>query len=328
MKVRQRVLVALTLFLACFCQPIPTAVAETSARQTSTKQVACTVKHMRNPSSTTILIAAHRGGYDNDKADRSPENSVANIRNCENKGYALYETDIRRTKDGRFVIMHDATIDRETTGTGTTGSMTLVELKQLRKRYRDGTVSKERVATLGEFLHEGRKRTVFKADLKPGVGNYFKEIMELVVKHDAIEGIIFRVPYGQADLFARYKADGVPYARSLLMFKVSTKDQVDDIKARFDPLTIQINVNKSDPANRQTLELIQYAASQGLLVQTHAEGQAADWIKLVEAGVRMFHTGNPSEVKAFLLSLPRREQQTGAPKRKDNPQTNELEATR
>ena len=327
MKLRHTITVG-TLFLAWFCQPIQTAVAETSARQTATQRTSRAAKHMRNPSSATILIAAHRGGYANDKADGSPENSVANIQNCESKGYDLYETDIQRTNDGRFVIMHDATIDRETTGTGTTGGMNLVELKQLHKRYRDGTVSKERVATLEEFLHEGRNRTVFKADLKPGVGEYFKEIMELVVKHDAIEGIIFRVPYGQADLFARYKADGVPYARSLLMFKVSTNEQVDDIKARFDPLTIQINVDKSDPADRQTLKLIQYATDQGLLVQTHAEGKATDWIKLIEAGVRMFHTGNPAEVKAFLLSLPAHDHKPGAPKTKDNRQTKELKATR
>ena len=256
---------------------------------------------MRNPSSTIILIAAHRGGYDNDKADQAPENSVANIQNCESKGYDLYETDIQRTKDGHFVIMHDPTIDRETTGMGSTKDKNLAELKRLHKKFRDGSVSKERIATLEEFLQQGKERTVFKADLKPGVSEHFNEIMQLVVKHDALDGIIFRVPYRYADLFARYKADGVPYAKSLLMFRVSTKGQVDDIKARFDPLTIQINVSKSDPANRKTLELIQYAATRGLLVQAHAEGKSGDWAKLIEAGVRMVHTSSPSKVKAFLL---------------------------
>lgn len=322
--------VALAMFLVWFGQPIQPAVAETSAQQSSTQPAALPVNRISNFSSGKILIAAHRGGYANDKADRSPENSVANIGNCQRKGYDLYETDIQRTKDGEFVIMHDASIDRETTGTGATGRMNLGELRQLQKRYRDGTVSTERVATLEEFLQEGRNRTVFKADLKPGVSNYFKAIMELVVKHDAMEGIIFRVPYGEADLFARYRADGVPYSRSLLMFKVSTKEQVDDIKARFDPLTIQVNVNKSDPANRQTLELIQYAANRGLLVETHAEGNAADWRKLVEAGVRMFHTGKPAKVQAFLRSLPAVDPQPATPRSedKDGPETNCLEATR
>jgi glycerophosphoryl diester phosphodiesterase len=253
---------------------------------------------------TTILIAAHRGGYENDKADQAPENSVANIMISKSKGYDLYETDIQRTKDGHFVIMHDPTIDRETTGTGITSNMTLAELEQLHKRYRDGSVSNERVATLEIFLQQGKGITVFKADLKPGVSKYFKEIMQLVIKQEALESIIFRVPYQQADLYARYKADGVPYYKSLLMFKVSTKKQIDDIKTRFDPLTVQINLSKYEPTNRQTLELIQYAVSQGLLVQTHAEGKAEDWLKLIDAGVRMFHTNNPSKLKAFLLTVP------------------------
>ncbi len=98
--------------------------------------------------SSSVLVAAHRGGYETDSADGAPENSVANIRNSSSKGYQLYETDIQRTKDGHFVIMHDVTIDRETTGSGKASEMDLAELKQLHKRFRDGSVSEERVATL------------------------------------------------------------------------------------------------------------------------------------------------------------------------------------
>jgi glycerophosphoryl diester phosphodiesterase len=248
----------------------------------------------------TVLIAAHRGGYENDKADRAPENSVANILNCERKGYDLYETDIQRTKDGHFVIVHDKTIDRETTGTGPCGNMDLAKLKPLYKRYRDGSISDERVATLAEFLQVGKHRVVYKADLKPGVSEYFKEIMQQVVNNDALDGIIFRVPYRQADVFAQYKSEGVLSSRGLLMFMVSTKEQLDDIKIRFDPLMIQIDLNKSNPATPHALELIQYATSQGLLVEIHDYGTPEDWMKFLEAGARMFHTNKPSEIKAFL----------------------------
>jgi glycerophosphoryl diester phosphodiesterase len=252
--------------------------------------------------SSDVLIAAHRGGYESDTADRAPENSVANIRNCQSKGYELYETDIQRTKDGHFVMMHDATIDRETTGTGKASDMDLAELKKLHKRYRDGSVSEERVATLEEFLVEGKGRTIFKADLKPGVSAHFKEIMQLVVKHDAMDGIIFRVPYEEVDLFAQYVAAGGPYSKNLLMFKTSGKKQVDDIVARFDPLTIQINISKSEPTNPETLELVRYATGRGLMVEAHAEGSPDDWAKLIDAGVRMFHTKKPAEMGHFLHS--------------------------
>lgn len=251
---------------------------------------------------TSVRIAAHRGGYEDDKTDNAPENSVANIRNCQTQGYELFETDIQRTKDGHFVIMHDATIDRETTGSGAASEFNLDDLKKLFKRFRDRSISDHRVATLGEFLAEGKGRVVFKADLKPGVNQYFKEIVDTVVRHDAIDSIIFRVRYRDAKLYTKYRSEGVPYNRDLLMFMVSTSHQVDEIKKTFDPSIIQINVDKNDPTKPETLELIRYAVDQGMLVETHAEGTEEDWRKLIRAGVRMFHTGKPAKMKAFLNS--------------------------
>ncbi|HCM47131.1 MAG TPA: hypothetical protein DIS98_06405 [Colwellia sp.] len=294
------ILAILVSLSGCISSAVRVDQTPTSAVQMATEQGSSALKQMRTASSKTMLVAAHRGGYESDKVDQAPENSLANIQNSQSKGIDLYETDIQRTKDGHFVMIHDPTIDRETTGTGQASNMTLEELQQLHKRYRDGSVSNERVATLAQFLQQGKGKTVFKADLKPGVSKHFTAIMGLVTQHDALEGIIFRVPYQQSDLFAQYKADGVPYARSLLMFKVSSKQQINDIKARFDPLTIQINIKKSDPAHHKTLELIQYATSQGLLVETHADGKAEDWDKLIEAGVRMFHTKRASKMKDFL----------------------------
>jgi arylsulfatase A-like enzyme len=249
-----------------------------------------------------IQIAAHRGGYENDQTDGAPENSVENIRNAARQNYAFYETDIQRTKDGHFVIVHDPTIDRETTGTGRADQHTLAELKQLHKRYRDRTVSTARVATLAEFLEAGKKRTIFKADLKPGMSGHFPEIIQLVTKLDARDAIVFRVPYAEADLFDRYRREGVSYHQNLLMFKVSTRAQVDAIKARFDPLWIQINVKKSAPSDPATLDLIRYATQQGLHVEAHAEGTPKDWARLANAGVRLFHTNTPRAFQAFLQS--------------------------
>ncbi|TWT98718.1 Glycerophosphoryl diester phosphodiesterase [Neorhodopirellula pilleata] len=250
-----------------------------------------------------VKIAAHRGGYETDKADDAPENSVANILVCQQKGYALYETDIQRTRDGHFVIVHDETIDRETNGSGAASEQELSDLKKLHKRFHDQSVSEHRVATLEEFLIEGKNRVVFKADLKPGVTQFFDEIMKVVARHDALDGIIFRVPYRDAKLYADYRSGGVPYHRDLLMFMVSNKKQVDEIQEQFDPSTIQVNVSKKDPADARTLELIRYAVDKGITVETHAEGTEEDWKKLIDAGVRMFHTSKPSRVKTFLKQL-------------------------
>lgn len=261
------------------------------------------LRDLRVSSSSRVLIAAHRGGYENDKADEAPENSIANIRNCKSKGYELYETDIQRTKDGRFVIIHDPTIERETSGAGKVSEMNLVELREKRKRYRDGSLSRERVASLEDFLKQGKGRTVFKTDMKPGVSKHFDEIMKLVAEHDALDGIIFRVPYRDAGLYAQYRTDGGLYAKHLFMFKVSSRKQIDDIQTRFDSTTIEITLDKSNPSHKKTLDLIRYATDRGFVVETHAEGSPDDWVKLIEAGVRIFHTKAPSKVRKLLQSL-------------------------
>lgn len=258
------------------------------------------LREMLDPSSTKVFIAAHRGGYQNDREDKAPENSLANLQNCERYGYELFETDIRRTKDGHFVIVHDATVDRETSGVGNVGEMTLLELKDQRKRYRDGSLSQEPVATLEEFLKHRPREIVFKADMKPGVSEYFAEIMKLVTEQKALNGIIFRVPYREATVYEQYQKKGGIIPEHSLMFKVTSKKQIDDIKVRFNSSTIEIKLDKEDPANEPTLILIRYATSRGFVVESHARGDEDDWKKLVEAGVRIFHTQTPSELRAFL----------------------------
>lgn len=46
------------------------------------------------------------------------ENSLSAIQNCMDKCIEMIEIDIRTTKDGISVLMHDAAINRTTTGSG------------------------------------------------------------------------------------------------------------------------------------------------------------------------------------------------------------------
>lgn len=78
------------------------------------------------PSPAVVVISiAHRGG-----SLYAPENTLAAFTNSL-AVTDLMETDAQITSDGKFVIMHDLTVDRTTDGTGTIASQTLVQLKQL-----------------------------------------------------------------------------------------------------------------------------------------------------------------------------------------------------
>lgn len=68
---------------------------------------------------------AHRGNNTD-----YPENSILAFQQA--KRHWGIETDIQVTSDGKWVVMHDSTVDRTTNGTGTVASKTLAQFRELR----------------------------------------------------------------------------------------------------------------------------------------------------------------------------------------------------
>jgi glycerophosphoryl diester phosphodiesterase len=77
------------------------------------------------------LVMAHRGG-----ARLWPENTMLAFERARELGVDVIETDVHSTSDGVLVVMHDATVDRTTDGTGRIHDITLAELKRLDAGYR------------------------------------------------------------------------------------------------------------------------------------------------------------------------------------------------
>jgi glycerophosphoryl diester phosphodiesterase len=74
---------------------------------------------------TAPLPVGHRG-----MNQTYPENTLAGFAACLERGFGI-ELDVRRTKDGRLVVLHDAALDRTTDGTGPVADVTAVELRKL-----------------------------------------------------------------------------------------------------------------------------------------------------------------------------------------------------
>lgn len=99
------------------------------------------------PQEDYVMVLAHRGGFVN-----TPENSIAAIQNSINMGVDIVELDVRLSKDGHLVIMHDETINRTTNGTGNVSDYTLAELKQFKLVLSNGAVSNEFIPSLKDVL--------------------------------------------------------------------------------------------------------------------------------------------------------------------------------
>ncbi|MFO8056920.1 MAG: glycerophosphodiester phosphodiesterase family protein [bacterium] len=82
------------------------------------------------------------------------ENTMAAFEIARQHGVDIIECDPRMTRDGVYVIMHDADVSRTTDGAGKVRDMTLAEVKKLRTR------SGHRVPTLRQVLSFARRHNM------------------------------------------------------------------------------------------------------------------------------------------------------------------------
>lgn len=99
----------------------------------------------------------------------APENTLAAIERALELGAKAIELDIRQSRDGHLVIMHDATVERTTDGTGAVRELTLAQIKQLDAGSKFSPEFKnERVPTLAQALKLMHGRAKPDIDLKAG----------------------------------------------------------------------------------------------------------------------------------------------------------------
>ncbi len=290
-------MIRLALLLTSFVAYVPFAGAdETRRRVANVSSAGVLAANGQN----AVLVAAHRGGYADDKRDQAPENSLANLQLAIQKGYDVYETDIQRTADGVFVIVHDPSLDRETDGSGKASDLTLAELKKLKKRYRDRSISNQQVATLEELLVAGKGKILFKPDLKPGIIEHFAELAKLIGRLEMSDQVFLRTQYANTKVVKKCFEDGCPKVE--VMFRAKTTEQVRTIVDWFHPKTIQIDLAKNESLSAKKTAAIQAAVNAGVLVETHSYSDPKQWQRLAEAGVRMFHTAQPDATLKYLKS--------------------------
>ena len=95
-----------------------------------------------------IYVAAHRG-----LCARYPENTMEAFRAAVEVGVDQIELDVRITKDGEAVIIHDDTVDRTANGSGKVIDMTLAELRELDFGIKkDPSFAGARIPTFREFM--------------------------------------------------------------------------------------------------------------------------------------------------------------------------------
>ena len=115
----------------------------------------------------------------------APENTLSAFRLSEKMGFETVECDVSFTSDGQAVLLHDATVDRTSNGTGEISKMTLEEVRALDfGSWKSIQYAGEKIPTFEEFLALCRELELHAyVELKSGNQAQVLSLLPLVEKY-------------------------------------------------------------------------------------------------------------------------------------------------
>lgn len=114
-----------------------------------------------------VMVVAHRGGGLAAGKTLYPENSIASVRGVIALGAEMVEIDIRRSRDGELIVMHDSWLDRTTTCKGEVITLSMEELRRCHLVVEGtGMATSEVVPTLRELLGIAKGKILVNLDNK------------------------------------------------------------------------------------------------------------------------------------------------------------------
>jgi len=179
------------------------------------------------------LIIAHRG----DSAHR-PENTLASFASALELGADLIEFDIQLSKDGQVLVIHDASLDRTTTGRGKLSDLTLAEIRGFSAGYPErfgAAFAGERVPLLAEVLGFLRGRAQAMIEIKSESVTDADEggIEALAVAEARKAGVLEEVAFISFDrrALARCRALAPEAARGHLFYRATPEEVLEGARA-------------------------------------------------------------------------------------------------
>ncbi|KAF5030664.1 Glycerophosphodiester phosphodiesterase [anaerobic digester metagenome] len=222
-----------------------------------------------------MLIVGHRG-----VRALEPENTLRALR----RGMAcadLVEVDLRLTRDGIPVAIHDATVDRTTDGTGPVKGYTIEDLSRL------DAGKGERIPTLGEVLDLLHGQTGLVAEIKePGT-----EAIIASVLMDRLPERLFLVSFHPKSVAMAKQL--LPGAEAGIICSGETDDPVGLARS----VQAEIILPQWDRVSR---EVVEQAHSAGLLVVPWVLNTEEEFGEAVRLGIDWFATDDPCAARRYL----------------------------
>ena len=237
------------------------------------------------------VLIAHRG-----LLKQAPENTLAAFAACMELRFGL-ELDIRRSKDGQLVCVHDETVDRTTNAKGKVSNFSLAQLRKLDAgAWFHPSFAGERVPTLDEVfaLLKARKakQTLVALDLKISDATVEADVVRLAEKHGVLDQMLcIGLAIGDPVVRKKYRA-----ASSKIAIAVLANAEKDVPAAMQDPVADWLYIRFLPSAEQ--VKKFQASGKKVILVGPLVAGNEPDnWSKARQAGVDSILTDYPIECR-------------------------------
>jgi glycerophosphoryl diester phosphodiesterase len=235
-----------------------------------------------------IQVIAHRGAH-----KTVPENTLASLQKAIELGVDYVEIDVRRTKDGALVIMHDASVNRMTNGQGKIEDLTLEEIRKLDiVRGKTRAVTGQKIPMFEEILQQAKGHVKIYVDHKKAPP---AEVLALIEKYGMLNDVVV---YGSVGTLREYKK--LTPKVWIMPGHPRSIDAIEALARDLKPETLDGSIREW---NREQVEAAHHAGCQVWVDNIAALDNGAGIKQAVEMGVDAIQTDNPEVVLRLLTEM-------------------------
>jgi glycerophosphoryl diester phosphodiesterase len=243
--------------------------------------------HISAPRNGTYVIA-HRGAHIG-----IPENSLAAYQKAIDLGCDYVEIDVRTTKDGKFVSIHNSKVDEYVTGVkGKVSELNLVELRSLDIGLNTGPEWKgTKIPTFEEILDLCKGKTGIYLDLKAAE---VSRLVEVIKKYNMEKDIIWYISASDTKDIDELKKS---CPDCILMPDPGSQENIKTVVSKFNPCILATDVDKLGEKFVNTAH-----QCNTLVISDEKEGTETEWRQMLDWKTDGIQTDNPEKLISFLKS--------------------------
>lgn len=238
-----------------------------------------------------IVVIAHRGAH-----EEFPENTLESFRRAIELGVDYVEVDVRPTRDGRLILMHDSTVDRMTDGHGKVDQMTFDAIRKLhvKPNNKDGK-GEFRVPTFDEALETCRGKIKVYVDHKSGPP---ADVFAAIKKHGMVANVVI---YGGVEQLREFKK--LDPSVWIMPDHPGSPDKIHKLVADLKPETLDGNLRNW---TKEQVEASHQAGAQVWVDNLGPNDDDRGFQKALDFGVDAIQTDHPAALVKYLKKVGRK----------------------